>query len=225
MNVSGVTPFQGGLQADQARQKPARAGLRRDTDFVEHKTHAGFVRQQPYVHGAGHGRAYTDSGTVDGANDGLFAFVHGQGHGASGVAHAMRDGLGMQFGLHIFQRRVHGFVQTEHIAAHAQVHAGTKRLTGTGNHDSAHVIVFAGTLKCMNEFPRHLHCESIQLLWPVQGQGQNLVCNLVAKCVVSFHVGSARFEIKYETIDRMQFIVERRPSLHSRNSWHKNYSE
>ena len=75
----------------------------------------------------------------------------------------------------------------------------------------ADVIVFAGTLKCMNEFPRHLHCESIQLLWPVQGQGQNLVCNLVAKCVVGFHVGSARVEIRYETVDRMQFIVERRP--------------
>ena len=177
-NLCRVGPFQRCLQPHDARQKPGRTGLRNNAQLAKHKTDSRFLRCKAKVHGQRHGRADTHRGAVDRRNDWLGAVIDGQGHATAGVADTGNHLGILQPVAHVLQVRLQGLIEAEDIALDGKVHAGAKRLSAARDDDSANLVIKAGSLEGVLEFVRHLHGESVEVLWPVQGQNQDAFFSL-----------------------------------------------
>jgi hypothetical protein len=70
-------------------------------------------------------------------------------------------------------------VAVEGVGAGGQIGAGAEAAAGAGHDDGADVVVLVGGIERVDQFLLHGAVESIELVGPVQGDGENLLGDLV----------------------------------------------
>ena len=142
------------------------------------------LRGQADIHGAGHGCTDTHRGAIDRGDHRFLAIVDRQGDPPAGVAHAGGHLRVVEAGVHILHGRLQVFIEAEYVARRGQIHAGAEGPALSGDDNCAHLVVIAGAVEGVDQFIGHCHREGIELLRPVQREGEDVVGHFVAQGVV-----------------------------------------
>src|SRR6516165_691272 len=79
-------PVERATDSDDAREEPARGGVRTHSPPSEHHPEFGPLRTQPYIHGERHGRAGADGWTVNRRYDRLLTGEDSERHHPTAIA-------------------------------------------------------------------------------------------------------------------------------------------
>ncbi len=141
--------------------KPKRAASRRDPD----------------VHRELHGDADADGRPVHGGDHWLQGFEDAQRQLAAAVAHLRVAVIGGAAGqlLHRPAPRV----AVEGVGAGGEVGAGAEAAACAGDDDGADIVVLVGGIEGVDHLLHHLAGEGVELVRPVQGDGEDLLGYLV----------------------------------------------
>ncbi len=141
--------------------KPKRAASRGDAD----------------IHRELHGDADADGGAVHRRDHGLQAFEDPQRHLAAAVAHLRIAVVDRAAGepLHRPAPRV----AVKRVGAGGEIGAGAEAAACAGHDDGADIVVLVGGVERVDHFLLHRAVEGVELVGPVQRDGENLIVDLV----------------------------------------------
>ena len=138
----------------------------------ENKADPRIFRCQADIHRQRHGGADPDRRAIDGANDRLFRLIHAQRHLTAAVAVQAAHFL---FALGDI---VEGF------GAAAEIGPGAEGPPRPGHDDGAHVIIRIRLVIRINKFLPHDACKGVEFVGPVQGDGQDLILNVILDMLI-----------------------------------------
>ena len=141
--------------------KPKRAASRRDAD----------------IHRKLHGDADADRRPVHRRDHGLQAFEDAQRHLAAAVAHLRIAVIDLAVGQPL--HRPAPRVAVEGVGAGGEVGAGAEAAARAGDDDGADVVVLVGRVEGVDHLLLHGAGEGVELVGPVQRDGEDLLLDLV----------------------------------------------
>ena len=179
-NPPGKRPFERLRDPDDARQEPARAGLRRDAAAHEHEAEPCLLGGEPYVHRQQHGRTDADRRPIDGGDHRLEAGKDAQRHPSPAVARGVTRQVRLTVGARRNLRPVGASRAIECRATGGEVRPGTERPPRPGDDHRLHGVVLVGPVEGVDQLGEHLGRERIELVGSIERDREDRILDLVA---------------------------------------------